>query len=641
MSSSYAGAVRAASAHWDAIGASPEALSLLRRGLHLQVRLEDLGEPSREGYPLTAAEYLWFEAEADRLTRLGVIVELHEVPKVCAPAFFVPKGAKFRLVADFRNLNEATVGRLDCSLPGLLPWLERHVEFGARVQVADVSDAFYALALSPETSALCNFAVGTGKRRRFFRYLALPMGLSSSPGALTCVFRTIDKHLTRLGLPTQSYLDDFIAAPPRGREGELEALLVRLGLRVKPSSRQLGTSVVYLGHQLLTKSCRLSLTAERRSALSEMIKKWFAYLREHRGCVPLRWVESGVGRLVFASTALPLLRLDLPALYRDVQTPKFRRGVAPEVRISSSGKSALSRIQKRLGAPGRREERDWSPKRPAWEVYTDASETGYGFVVVRRGGASVTPIVVGVPFVRAETSLHINGKEVVAIDKAVEYLIAEGAKDEDIRVWTDSLVAKQALAKGMTMSVELLEPIRSVLCRCRKRGLRLDLCYVPTDSNPADAPSRLQHRETFQFMHAERVLQEVGAVEASVIDLFANAVNRVVPGCRFCSVTSELGSLGDAFAVDWRRLRDWKWLNPPFSLADRVITKIQRERPQRLLLCLPEWTQRSWYPRLAELPIRRSWRFEGVCYKGADLTVLPPPGWATRVLFVDYGGRCS
>ena len=416
---------------------------------------------------------------------------------------------------------------------------------------------------------------------------------------------------------------------------------MRLGLRVKPSSRQLGTSVVYLGHQLLTKSCRLSLTAERRSALSEMIKKWFAYLREHRGCVPLRWVESGVGRLVFASTALPLLRLDLPALYRDVQTPKFRRGVAPEVRISSSGKSALSRIQKRLGAPGRREERDWSPKRPAWEVYTDASETGYGFVVVRRGGASVTPIVVGVPFVRAETSLHINGKEVVAIDKAVEYLIAEGAKDEDIRVWTDSLVAKQALAKGMTMSVELLEPIRSVLCRCRKRGLRLDLCYVPTDSNPADAPSRLQHRETFQFMHAERVLQEVGAVEASVIDLFANAVNRVVPGCRFCSVTSELGSLGDAFAVDWRRLRDWKWLNPPFSLADRVITKIQRERPQRLLLCLPEWTQRSWYPRLAELPIRRSWRFEGVCYKGADLTVLPPPGWATRVLFVDYGGRCS
>ena len=57
---------------------------------------------------------------------------------------------------------------------------------------------------------------------------------------------------------------------------------MRLGLRVKPSSRQLGTSVVYLGHQLLTKSCRLSLTAERRSALSEMIKKWFAYLREHR-----------------------------------------------------------------------------------------------------------------------------------------------------------------------------------------------------------------------------------------------------------------------------------------------------------------------------------------------------------------------
>ena len=277
-----------------------------------------------EGFKLSPAEYEFWADEAERLTALGVIVELGSCPAVCCPAFFVPKGNKFRLVADFRGLNAVTQDRLPCSLAPLLPWLEQNVAPGAQVQVCDVSDAFYCIKLSAAASRLCNFVVGTGGRRRYFRYLALPMGLSSSPGALTLLFRTTDRYMSGRGVPTQSYLDDFISAPPAGREGELEALLISLGLKIKPSSRQLGTDIVYLGHRLQTESTTLTLTAERRRTLFEMTKRWFACLSERRGCVPLRWVESGVARLVFASIALPLLRLDLLALYRDARTLKIR-----------------------------------------------------------------------------------------------------------------------------------------------------------------------------------------------------------------------------------------------------------------------------------------------------------------------------
>ena len=65
-------------------------------------------------------------------------------------------------------------------------------------------------------------------------------------------------------VPTQSYLDDFISRRRRG-EGELEALLISLGLKIKPSSRQLGTDIVYLGIGCRQSPQLLTLAAERRS----------------------------------------------------------------------------------------------------------------------------------------------------------------------------------------------------------------------------------------------------------------------------------------------------------------------------------------------------------------------------------------
>ena len=84
------------------------------------------------------------------------------------------------------------------------------------------------------------------------------------------------------------------------------------------------------------------------------------------------------------------------------------------------------------------------------------------------------------------------------------------------------------------------------------------------------------------------------------IDLFASAENARLP--TFCTRYPHPQAWAtDALQIDWNNL--FAYAFPPISLLPKVITKIEQERCQVLLIA-PFWPRQAWFPRLVRLLIQ-------------------------------------
>ena len=69
-------------------------------------------------------------------------------------------------------------------------------------------------------------------------------------------------------------------------------------------------------------------------------------------------------------------------------------------------------------------------------------------------------------------------------------LADRGARDQRVLVLSDSRVVVGACCKGRSSSRRLNFVLRRIAGVCGRAGLTLDVVWVPTWANPADAPSR-------------------------------------------------------------------------------------------------------------------------------------------------------
>lgn len=135
-------------------------------------------------------------------------------------------------------------------------------------------------------------------------------------------------------------------------------------------------------------------------------------------------------------------------------------------------------------------------------VATDASESGQGVVTIKTAAetnpfdapAATAPeqyhwsTVISSPWSRQE---HINALEIRAVASAVRWVLSfphsVGCR---VAVLCDSLVTVFSVTKGRSSSPMLLPRLRQLASLVLASGLRLYLRWVPTELNPADAPSR-------------------------------------------------------------------------------------------------------------------------------------------------------
>ena len=76
------------------------------------------------------------------------------------------------------------------------------------------------------------------------------------------------------------------------------------------------------------------------------------------------------------------------------------------------------------------------------------------------------------------------------------------------------------------------------------------------------------------------------------VDLFASRINNKCE--KYCSRFADPSSTWvDAFSFSWTGLNVYAF--PPFSLVQRVLKKALRDKPQKLILVMPDWKTRPWH----------------------------------------------
>jgi hypothetical protein len=195
---------------------------------------------------------------------------------------------------------------------------------------------------------------------------------------------------------------------------------------------------------------------------------------------------------------LPLLRFDMssPVFHRVMAsdaselaggvvsaacTPAMDHALTP---LASAKRCAL--LQTTLAADETEEQRQRSVAAAAdCPSMAAAIDCAYAAVVSSPWRADVT-----LPW---RTPSHINSLEMHAALLAVHRVASYRAPlDSRVYLLLDNTACLFALLKGRSSSVELLLPLRKVAAVALAAGLVLMPAWLPSELNPADAPSRLQ-----------------------------------------------------------------------------------------------------------------------------------------------------
>ena len=257
------------------------------------------------------------------------------------------------------------------------------------------------------------------------------------------------------------------------------------GLVVKPSKlvRATADGVECLGlevdgheHRIGVSACKLQRLCDRTNALLD------------GGRCTGRELSSLVGEWTWACLVRRPALAVLSTVYRFEDVASRRAlWLWPSVRQELSTLVGLAPLLSAdLGAP-------WFPR----VVASDASSWGQGVVAARADPAACNVAdlaqyewrtVVSSSWDRPE---HINVLEVRALTTAVRWALSHPTSvGRRAMVLSDSQVAVGAVRKGRSSSRSLLVRLRALSALLLAGGVQLDAVWIPSESNPADGPSR-------------------------------------------------------------------------------------------------------------------------------------------------------
>lgn len=161
---------------------------------------------------------------------------------------------KYRLVVDFRKLNEVTQAQ-KFPIP-LIDDILDDLEGCKYFSTLDLHGAFHQILMHPDDRDYTSFSAGNFK----YRWVRMPMGLTSSPLTWQYAINTIFKE--RLGKNLHIYLDDLLIATKTLREhieilNEVLQLLRKHCLKLKiEKCKFFRHTVNYLGHIVSEDGCK-------------------------------------------------------------------------------------------------------------------------------------------------------------------------------------------------------------------------------------------------------------------------------------------------------------------------------------------------------------------------------------------------
>lgn len=472
----------------------------------------------------------------------------------------------------------------------------------------DLQDAFHHILIHPDSRRYLQFRW----RGRHYQFKVLPFGLSLAPLVFTKVLRPVLRWARSKGIRIFAYLDDLLIAASSKEQSArhtalVQAKLQELGFLIKSSKSHLTPTqkLQHLGFLIDTKNMSLSVPGEKirdiRREASKMI---------HKGTATVRQLSSFIGKTNAMTAAIfparlrsqHLHQLKNSALAMDKQ---WTDTVQLTVEATDDLRWWRSSLQTWNG-------QCWIPPPTAIDVYTDASDSGWGIVIGNRSWSGL--------WSTHQRRLHINVKELLTVYMATDLQVCRGRTLNIICDNTSTIAYINRF--GGTRSPQLLHWATKLWDKCLRMGTRLKTTYIPSALNPADAPSRqltgqLEWSISNDFF--SRMDQKWGPHR---VDLFASELNHRLP--RFMSWKPCSRAMAwDAMQQSWKNLGRI-YCCPPWNLIPAVLQKIRQEEVEATVIT-PFWRSALWFPTAqamstsAPIPISRE-------------SVIPAPGNAPDIL---------
>ena len=250
---------------------------------------------------------------------------------------------------------------------------------------------------------------------------------------------------------------------------------------------------------------------------------------------------------------------------------------------------------------------NWWKRQHALLVAGDASE--YAYAAYTPGGEFAYPMVVS--FTEEELALMSSNqfsstlREILCIYHLVQVLLevdSASIQHKRLRYETDSQAGWYSVM-GMKGNEATFPVVKQLLLLCAQWDIELETVWKPrSDAHQqiADFWSKVEDSSDFKLhsqVYDELVSDPLLAGHRPVLDAFATSANTKVPGA-FYSKFYCPGSKGiDAMIHPWATseahgLAGLVYINGPFSMMGAIISKIQKERVNCILIG-PNWP-RGW-----------------------------------------------
>ena len=591
---------------WKSVKASKKILRWLRRGYLLPFKTEEdaerraraqfLNESPKDliaNYISGSEKQLVIGQMMTTLLKKGVIIEMEtDEQGFFNRVFLRPKKTdasetrmekRWRLILDVSRLNNFL--RAKHFKMETVQVIRNTLSENLWATSVDFSDAYHHIPIHPNMQNFLAFQVGTTR----YKYVACPFGLNAIPQVFTELMTPLKVFTkTTANVEIFQYLDDWLILA-KSSERVLSATkffietCVNLGLLVNLDKSVLKPSqtLTHLGVVWNFKSNTLTTPPDKKLWLTSTCR---TICNSKRSQLPL--LETTLGKMISVEKVVHLGRINYRAFQSDVLR-ELRRGRTPRwVRLTEAAKRDMKWWSTTDNLD--REVPFIDPKHDT-VVTTDASLNGWG--------AHSNDWFIQGEWTVLEKRRHINELELQAVIRTLEKVGKSQLSNKVILFMIDNKTAVAYINKqGGTRSSPLMRLTRAIYKLATQLNSVVKATHIKGDLNSiADMLSRGQQVLKTEWTLSQenfKWVQRQSMFGPPTVDLFANRFNAQTT--KFISPCYDaLAIAQDALASPWPK--ETLYAFPPTTIIDKVLVKIIKEKPQKLLLIIPYQPAATWF----------------------------------------------
>ena len=537
---------------------------------------------------LTDSEIKFVDSEIKDLLVSGCIIERKVPPAFLSQIFTVPKpNGKLRLVIDLRNINKHIKVR-KFAYEDINTVLEV-IKPKDKLVTIDIKNSFFHIPIHQDYSKYISFQW----RGRFYSWVVLPFGLSSSPYYWSKCNRCVVRYLRQeQKVSTVCYVDDYIVnKEPESIQASRDivvSVLKSLGffINFEKSSLEPESQKKYIGYIIDTEKVPdavfICIPKERVKKLKRELRKVL-----HNGFVSARNLARITGQCISMSKAVLPAKLLLRNLYRLLKTKNSWSDQLP------------------LDVASRQDLEWWLGSLTAWngqffhntaetkvQVTCDASKTGYGGTILHQN------IEAQGYWDFSMEHRSSNYRELLAVLMTLKSFLPY-LRNKAVQFLSDNITTCAAINFQGTSVRELDILAREIFATSIRNSIKIQARYLPGIQNyQSDALSRISPK--YEWMLHPRLFSFLEDLHGQFsVDRFASVLTHQCAryNSRFWDPYTEAV---DALQQDWADENNF--VNPPFRMLSKVVDHIQKTKATATVIA-PFWPAQTWFQKLNQMSV--------------------------------------